>query len=235
MTIASATETNELDLGGIPAVPEGKVDGSLLAGLPTDVPSAPWVSTIDAVLWWHRSTADVHRALPHGLTARPWPPLTVGGLISYRDGPVGPYGEIFGAPAVVSGGLMLGHVPFIAVDSEASMAGGRRNWALPKVMAGFDGDPGLPGRVTASADGWEITVAAAARRRRLPAWARSSVAQVRPDGQVETFTMTVRGQARVGSVRIGHGRPSSLKSWLRPGDHPAIFLSGTQTVSAPRQ
>ena len=91
MTIASATETSELDLGGIPAVPEGKVDGSLLARLPTDVPSAPWVSTIDAVLWWHRSTDDAHRALPHGLTARPWPPLTVVGLISYRDGPVGPY------------------------------------------------------------------------------------------------------------------------------------------------
>lgn len=229
------TTTRDPDAGlrDIPSVPEGGLSEGLVERLPAHVAPAPWESTVDALLWFHRSTPEALAALPDELTARPWPQLAAAGLISYREGPVGPYGEVVGAPALVEGGPLLSHVPFIAVDSETSILGGRRNWALPKVPARFDGDPGLPGRVKASGEGWEIAVSARARPRSLPAWTRFSCAQVRPDGGVETFAMTIHGRMRLGSVRVEHGRRSSLESWLLPGRHPAVFLSGRQTVSAP--
>ena len=80
--------------------------------------------------------------LPAGLTGRAALPLTAAALVAYHRGPVGPYAELLASPVVLADGA--GHVPFIAVDSPASVAGGRANWALPKDLAGFDGAPGAP-------------------------------------------------------------------------------------------
>jgi hypothetical protein len=88
--------------------------------------------------------------------------------------------------------------------------------------------------VRAAGEGWAMSVSATARPRRLPAWVRLSCAQVRPDGGVDTGAIDMRGWARVGSVRVEHGEPSSLASWLVEGRHPAVFLSGAQTANAPR-
>ena len=57
---------------------------------------------------------------------------------------------------MLRGAPLLTHVPFLGVDSEQSIAAGRGNWALPKVLAEFEGDPGLPGLVTVRGDGWEL-------------------------------------------------------------------------------
>jgi Acetoacetate decarboxylase (ADC) len=198
-------------------------------------PPAPWHSTIDALLWLHPATPVARDLLPAQLAPRAWLPVTVGGLISYREGPVGPYGEIFGAPLMLRGAPMLSHVAFMAVDSERSVAGGRGNWALPKVLATFHGDPGLPGSVLARGDDWAVRVHATARTRRFPLALVMRSAQVSEDGEVREFSVRMRGRARLARVEVEHLAPSPLSAWLVSGRHVAVVLSGRQVVSAPRR
>jgi Acetoacetate decarboxylase (ADC) len=195
-------------------------------------PAAPWRSVIDAVLWWHAATPAARGALPSPLAARAGLPVTIGGLVSYREGPVGPYDEILGAPVLLR--PLVAHVPFIAVDSQRSVAGGRGNWALPKVMASFEGDVGRPGRATAAGDGWAVAVTTTARRRSLPFAGRLRCEQVWPDGRPRAFSARVRGRMRLGHAEVEHAAASPLAEWLVRGRHPALLLSGIQDVLAPR-
>jgi hypothetical protein len=197
------------------------------------VPPAPWRSRVDAVLWWHRATPDARGQLPPELAGRAGLGVTLGGLISYRSGPVGPYGEVFGTPVMLRRGPLT-HVPFMAVDSAPSVAGGRGNWALPKELARFEGDPGTAGRVLARGEAWAMEVVASARPRALPAWARFRCAQVWPDEVVRTFAVTMRGRARAARVEVSHPLDSPLAGWLRPGRHPAVLVSGLQVVTPAR-
>jgi acetoacetate decarboxylase len=201
---------------------------------PSEVPPAPWRSRVDALLWLHPAAPAARERLPPPLAARAGLPVTIGGLISYREGPVGPYGEVFGAPVMLRGAPLLSHVPFMAVDSAASVAGGRGNWALPKELADFDGDPGQPGAVTARGDGWELRVTTTARPRRLPLAMTFRAAQVWADGQVRTFSVTMRGRARLARAEVEHGVASPLGDWLVAGRHLAVLLSGRQDVSPAR-
>jgi acetoacetate decarboxylase len=160
------------------------------------IPPAPWTSEIDAVLW------------PDG--------LALSGLIAYRDGPVGPYREVFTAPLGPRGA----EVTFMAVDSERSLAGGRGNWALPKEMARFASD-GV--RTTVTGDGWTLGVTVRARPRAFPACGVFVCTQVWEDGAARSFGVAVRGRARLGSVELeGRGR------------RPAVLVSGRQVVGRPR-
>lgn len=212
----------------------GGADRDPRSATPPEIPPAPWHSRVDALLWLHRAAPAARAVLPPALAARAGLPVTIGGLISYRDGPVGPYGEVFGAPLMLRGAPMLSHVPFMAVDSTASVAGGRGNWALPKELAEFDGDPGRPGAVTARGDGWELRVTTTARTRRLPLALRMLAAQVWADGEVRTFSVTLRGRARLARVEVEHLAGSPLADWLVEGRHLAVLLSGRQDVSRPR-
>jgi hypothetical protein len=197
-------------------------------------PPAPWRSEVAALLWWHRATPAADDLLPPPLAPRGGLPVTIGGLISYRRGPVGPYREVFAAPVFLRRGPGRAHVAFMAVDSEASVAGGRGNWALPKELARFEGDPGTPGRVTARGHGWALAVTTRARGRALPAWGRLACAQVWPDGAVRAFAVTMRGRARLASVEVEHEPGSPLATWLRAGRHPAVVVFGVQVVTPAR-
>jgi hypothetical protein len=203
----------------------------VLSGTPLEIPPAPWRSSVDALLWLHPATRTARGLLPPQLATRAGMPVTIGGLISYRDGPVGPYREIFGAPVMLRGAPVLSHIPFMAVDSAASVAGGRGNWALPKELADFDGDPGRPGAVTARGDGWGLRITATARARRLPMTMTTRAAQVWPDGQVRTFSVRMRGRARLARVQVEHLAASPLGDWLVEGGHLAVLVSGRQDVS----
>jgi hypothetical protein len=202
-----------------------------LSGSPSEIPSAPWRSSVDAVLWLHPAARTARALLPPQLAARAGMPVTIGGLVAYRDGPVGPYREIFGAPIMLRGAPMLSHIPFMAVDSAASVAGGRGNWALPKELADFDGDPGRPGTLTARGDGWELRIRTTARRRQLPMAMTMRGAQVWADGQVRTFSVRMRGRARLARVEVEHLVASPLGDWLVEGRHLAMLVSGRQDVS----
>ena len=201
--------------------------------MPPEIAPAPWRSSVDALLWLHPATSAARGLLPPQLAARAGVPLTIGGLISYRDGPVGPYGEVFGAPVMLRGAPMLSHVAFMAVDSAASVAGGRGNWALPKELADFDGDPGRPGSVTVRGDGWELRVTTTARPHRLPMSMTMRAAQVWADGLVRTFSVRMRGRARLGRVEVEHVVASPLGGWLVEGRHLAVLVSGRQDASPP--
>jgi hypothetical protein len=195
-------------------------------------PPPPWHSRVDAVLWWHRAPAGAAALLPPALGRTL--PLVLGGLISYREGPVGPYGEAFAAVATLAGHRLAGHVPFMAVDSAPSIAGGRANWALPKEACTFAGaDPGRPGRLGARGEGWELSATARRRPRRLPLAAAGACAQLWPDGIVRTFGVTLRGSAWAGSVEVVPAPGSAPAAWLAPGRHPALLLSGAQVVGPP--
>ncbi len=192
---------------------------------------APWHSQVDALLWLHAATPAASEVLPARLAPRAGLPVTIGGLICYRSGPVGPYGEIFGAPVMLRGGVLLSHVAFMAVDSEASIAGGRANWALPKISARFDGDPGRPGAVMARGEEWELGVTASGRARRLPFAMTMRCDQVWPDGEVRRFSVRMRGRARLARVDVGH-RAGPIE-WLSEGRHHGLLICGTQDVSPP--
>ncbi len=195
------------------------------------IPPAPWHSKVDGVLWLHRATPAA--TLPSQLATRAGLPITIGGLISYRAGPVGPYGEIFGAPMMLRAARLLSHVAFMAVDSSTSVAGGRANWALPKELAHFDGDPGRPGVVTASGKDWEVRITATPRPRRLPLTVTMQAAQIWADGRVGEFSVRIRGRAQLARVDVEHGVASPLADWLADGRHPALLVSGKQDVSPP--
>ena len=98
-------------------------------------------------------------ALPEVLRGSPSLAVTIGALIRYIDSPVGPYREIIAVPAFVRRPFPQANVAFIAVDSEASVVGGRSNWALPKVLARFEGTIGLQGDATVVGPDWMVPVA----------------------------------------------------------------------------
>src|ERR1044072_5462234 len=58
----------------------------------SEIPPAPWHSIVDVLFWVHRATPAARSVLPAQLTSRAGAPLTTGGLLSYRKGPVGPDG-----------------------------------------------------------------------------------------------------------------------------------------------
>lgn len=207
---------------------------AVVASTPAAIPAAPWESRIEALLWVHAAAPAARAALPPRLAPRAGLPLTIGGLIAYLAGPVGPYDEIFGAPVMLRGAPMLSHVAFMAVDSQASVAGGRRNWALPKVLASFERDVARAGHVVAHGEDWAVHVTTTVRPRRVPFAAAFRCTQVWPDGTTGDFTVRMRGRARLARVQVRHEVPSSLAAWLVDGRHVGVMISGVQDVSAVR-
>ena len=188
-----------------------RVDPAHAVALP---PAPPWDCSVSAVVWWHRPGPGAHDDLPPG--SRPLLPVTVGALLRYERSPVGPYSEVLGCPVLLrGGGLVHTTVPFIAVDSIASVAGGRAHWALPKVLAAFGP---LPGGTRVDGDGWQVHVRPTPVGPSLPVAARFSTTQ---DGRLSARSR-VRGRARLARVRVDG---SGLPPWLRPGRHPGLVLS----------
>jgi hypothetical protein len=201
---------------------------------PIPIPPAPWRSLVEAVVWFHRAVPRARATLPRALAARWSLSLNAAPLVTYHRGPVGPYHELLASPVLLRGAPGSGHVALIAVDSPASRAGGRRNWALPKELAAFDGAPGRPGRVEVEGEGWALTVTTRARPRRLPLLGVGRCTQVFPDGVARSFAVTMRGRLRLGSVEVAHRPGAPPPAWLRPGRHPAVLLEGVQVVGPPR-
>lgn len=200
---------------------------------PASIPPAPWRSRVSALLWWHWATPAARAALPQQLASRAGLPITIGGLIAYHEGPVGPYNEVVGSPVLLRRGPLVCHVPFLAVDSAASAAAGRGNWALPKVLASFEFDAG-PGPVRAIGDGWELVVAATVRARRFPFAMTVRCVQEWPDGRLREAPAQMRGQAQLARVDVRHGRTSELGEWLVDGRHQGVLISGMQHLPEAR-
>jgi hypothetical protein len=120
-------------------------------------------------------------------------------------------------------------VPFIAVDSPASVHGGRENWALPKTLARFEWPDAPRGgfELDAEGRGWSVHATVRPRARRLPFAARMRNRQVTPAGTEITFDSRWRGRARLASVEL-ETRGPTLPGWLRSGGHPALVIEGAR-------
>jgi hypothetical protein len=215
-------------LQDIAGVPESALADADAARLPHESAPAPWDVVLDAVVWLHRAAPG---ASQHAATAgRRALPVTVGALISYRETPVGPYREVLGSPVLLAEWpLPASTIPFIAVDSPASVHGGRANWRLPKTLARFDWPESTDRsfELDAEGDGWSVHASVQARRRRFP------VAGVVRTRQLDTaFTTRARGRARLASVAL-ETRGSTLPRWLRSGRHPALVIEGARGVVGP--
>lgn len=225
------------ELTGVAGVPETAVSEALLATLPPNLAEAPWTCRCDAVLWFGRGGAAARQALPPML--RGGRALAViGGMVRYRETPVGPYDEVLGLVGSRSGLTPFGSVAFMSVDSEASLVGGRTNWAMPKTLGAFDGDIGGGKLVTATgADRtrWRVSVTPKVVGPAVPVRSRGLARQEFPGGRVGTSRLVARGRIRPALVTVEVDSEGPLPTWLRPGRHlGAVAESVTFTLEEPR-
>lgn len=180
---------------------------------------APWVCRLQATVWWRaapRGDAALASVLPAALAgARPLG--VAAAMVRYLDTPVGPYQEVLAGVLVLLRGVPTLHVPFIAVDSPASVVGGRREWALPKTEARFGAGPGVVPQVAAG-DGWTLTArAVSSRLPPVPAGAPVPLCQVGPGGAVVSALMVGAGVLRPATVDVVLDADDDLAAWLPAG------------------
>lgn len=179
----------------------------------------PWRCELTAVMWW---------ALRPGTA----PQLTVGALVHYTGTPVGPYCEVLAARVSTRHARPSVTVPFLAVDSPASLAAGRAIWALPKTSASFDGSV-AEGAFTAQSEAWSVRATPQHLAPAVPAllWARLE----QRDGHLcVTAPLAGRGRARVGRVDVEASAGAGLPDWLPLGSRWGARVRGVLTLGAPR-
>lgn len=213
-------------------VPETTLPADVAAQLPDATPGAPWQVRMSALLWRHRANAESAGVVPAPLAAKAKGVISAG-FVRYDETPVGPYSEVMGAVAVSGGLLPRVHIPFIAVDSVASVHGGRTHWALPKVLANFTWQG--PDDVRADGDGWAMAARVVGTGPRIPMFGRSTNVQVRPDGYVGTSSTGIRGWGRVVTFDVDVAPSASFASWLVSGRHRGVLVTGARlSMSKPR-
>lgn len=158
------------------------------------------------------------------------PALRAGGfaVVDYADTPVGPYREALTAVAL---SVRSGWVPWMVVDSEASRAGGREGWGLPKELAVIDTErepaDRAPRTAKVLAEGVDLTVTARVTGGRgLRVSLTAALRQPRRGPAEVRFTGRVRP-----AVVVLEGAPPR---GVRPGRRPGVALDGTMVIGPPR-
>ncbi|MGU3436344.1 hypothetical protein ACNHUS_25420 [Actinomycetes bacterium M1A6_2h] len=192
-------------------------------------PPPPWPAPVRATVWWHKATGAAIALGPKGSV-----PITVGAVIDYLDSPVGPYREILASPTTVKPGRGFGllprvAIPFIAVDSDASVHGGRTHWNLPKVLAEFTGD--VLGEAGAHGQGWSVSTSAAGKGPGFPVVAATGFAQPSTGGLL-LASGRVRGRARFATVTVTSRGPT-LDRWLPSGTYRGVQVVSGKIVTGP--
>ncbi len=223
------------DLAGVPGVPETLLSRALLDSLLETLPAipAPWSCRCDAVLWFGRGGSGASAALPPALRGRSRALAVVGGMVRYRETPVGPYDEVVGVVGSRTGLRPWGAVAFMGVDSRPSLVAGRINWALPKTNAGFEGD--VSSSFTARGEGdlkWQVTVSSRAIAPAVPVVGAGEARQVFPDGNVRSSRLSGRARVRPAVVAVEVDSDGPLTSWLRPGRHLGLLVQDARFTLA---
>lgn len=202
----------------------------------------PWPAGVRATLWWHRATAAARELGPEGAVL----PVTLAMMVDYLDSPVGPYREILASPVLRAPGRRSGPlprmaVPFIAVDSEPSVHGGRVHWSLPKVLAAFDGDvhgvfEASSGPSASSSGGqWRVSTTAHPRGPRLPIAGALGFAQpAESGGRLVTASARLRGHFRYARVSVRAEGPT-LADWLVAGTHHGVVITDGRMTTGPAE
>lgn len=225
------------EIVAVPGVPETALSDELIARLPENLAPAPWECRFSGLVWSGRGGKAARAALPTSLRhARAL--ATVGGFVRYEDTPVGPYDEVFGQVASSEGLKSWGSVTFMAVDSEASLVGGRTNWSMPKTLASFEGEIGHKKTMAGWSNGpvrWRLEATPIAVGPRVTRGTSAQVRQQFPDGVVRPSIMQGRGTMRPALIRVEVVSDGPLASWLRPGLHAgALIEAGTFSLSDPQ-
>ncbi len=230
----------------VDGVPESILGDALATRLPDRSAPAPWETRVQAVLWFHPAAPAAAEQLPPRLRGERTLPVTIGAFIRYLDTPVGPYSEVLASPLLLARSpLPATFVPFIAVDSLASIHGGRANWALPKTLAAFEwsAPPERLGRTAFSVrcegthgpSAWSVSGTVTPRRRTLPARLPLRDIQLTPDGRQLDIPMSLRGRLQLATIAFESSGPS-LPSWLVAGRHQAVMLpEARMSFGAPRR
>jgi hypothetical protein len=193
------------------------------ARLPQSAPEAPWALSASALVWVAPPTRAAARARQPGVSGRP---LAVGGMfVSYRLTPVGPYHEVIGFVVLGDGLRVAVHIPFIAVDSPASVLGGRANWSLPKTLAQFSGDLLHERVVRARHAEWQVSARARALPAPLPLRLRFVLAQAAADGSAQRSGGRARVRLSPALVRVRTSGPPELTDWLGCGVYPGALVT----------
>lgn len=209
-------------------LPETTLPDSLVARLPATVAPAPWLTRdCQVVSWLHPLEPAGYDAFP--LAIRPDGPVTVAwALVRYGETPVGPYSEI-AATLLPEGDASYGHIPFIVVDSETSVVGGRANWLLPKALADFDwAADGMSVTITSkepASPAWTISVDVAASGDPMPLSIPSRVQQASTEGFVGRFEGEMSGALRSAAVTVDGKADGPLSSLLAPGRYDGTLLN----------
>jgi hypothetical protein len=124
------------------------------------------------------------------------------------------------------------------VDSPTSLVGGRTNWAMPKTLARFDGEPAAGATMTATGTeqiAWSVSASAHVIGPALPVIGRGTALQEFPDGRIGHSVLTLTGRARAAMVTVEVTSDGTLPTWLRPGRHlGALLEKGKITLGRPR-
>jgi hypothetical protein len=224
------------ELTGVAGVPETTIGHELVDRLPENLAPAPWDCTLEAVVWLGRGGRAAASALAPALSGRA---LTVmGGLVRYASTPVGAYDEALGMVLSRTGIRPWSHVAFMAVDSEASLVGGRTNWAMPKTLASFTG--GVGRGTTFAATGvdevrWRVRATPTVVGPPLPLRVVGEARQEFPGGRVGSSHLRGRGRVRPALVRVEVESEGPLPTWLRPGRHlGAVVETAAFSLDEPR-
>jgi hypothetical protein len=191
----------------------------------TAYPAAPWELRGRVALVPVPVRADAARAagVPRGarlLTARAW---TLGGLLlaDYDETATLRYRElIVFSGLAAAGGRPAFVVSHIYVDDDASLAGGRAIWGLPKQRASFEASAG---RVTVRGAGGGALATVGLRRRAraatLPLWA-GVVGTLGGAAARTATTGTLRGSLAAAAVEVPGESP--FASLALSGRHVAV-------------
>ncbi|WP_019143650.1 acetoacetate decarboxylase family protein [Aeromicrobium massiliense] len=182
----------------------------------TAYPPEPWHLTGRGLITTWRVPVGAVPALPPGTRPLPLGPghtAAVTMLVDYRPGGDLSYRELLAGVLVRVGRRPALSVTDIWVDSEASLAGGRALWAVPKQLASFG-----PGRQTSvAADGRLLATVSedAAGRLAAPVRVASRIAQER-DGHALVSKVAASGRMRRTSL-TWHVPARSPLAWLTAG------------------
>lgn len=212
------------------AIAENQLDPVTRASLPDVDAPAPWRAKARAIAWSSRPRGDARELVTELL--RPLGPDAVplsvaGALLSYSSTPVGTYNEIMAVVVYRQAHQIRCHTPFIAVDSLATLVGGRVNWSLPKILADFDGEPAPGTRFAARTPTLSISATAHASRLTLP-WVLPPLApmiQVGDDGARVGMRLKGYGFARRAHVTVETTGSEIINALLPSGTYGSVFVS----------
>lgn len=158
-------------------------------------------------------------------------PVAIGGrvlvsvaFVSYEPGGALAYNELLVAVAARAGARPRVTVPQIWVDSEASLAGGRELWNIPKGLARFDRQ--VRGReVSVRMDGDESAVASLDAR---------VLSRLRPGWQAASLTTAQRlGDSTVVAHNAVRARPHGVRTrWDFASRGPLAYLAGRRPLAS---